>query len=158
MACFNMLPHRHFNLKQLRIYKPAPRSPGSFFGDNNNYIPCICTAFFICRSQETSSKQAAIITSHYYQQRKWGAGKVNIFFCPKVRVSWGGWQELGTPWDLIQRRSHSYLPTLLNGLAWGCPKPNAEETAGKFWVNYSCFISLFFVFFKKKHFMGTSFF
>lgn len=38
--------------------------------------------------------------------------------CPKVGVRWGGWQQLGALWDLIQRRSHSCWPTLSNGLAW----------------------------------------
>lgn len=43
-------------------------------------------------------------------------GKHHVY--PKLRVRWGGWQQLGALWDHIQRRSHSCWPTLWRGLAW----------------------------------------
>lgn len=64
--------------------------------------------------------------------------------CPKLGVRWGGWQELGAPWDLIPKTSHSYWPSLPKGLAWDCPKPNGEQMAGEVLDELLLLCSLFF--------------
>lgn len=114
VACLALLPHHHSDLNQLWIYKSALRSAGSCFGDNNNYIPCICTVFFTCRSQETSSKQAAVIAFPLLAAGKMRCREGKHQVCPKLGVRWGRWQQLGILWDLIQRRSHNCWPTAQN--------------------------------------------
>lgn len=151
VACLALLPHHHFDLNQLWIYKSALRSAGSFFGDNNNYIPCICTVFFTCRSQETSSKQAA---SHCFPLLAAGKmrcreGKHQV--CLKLGVRWEGWQQLGALWDLIQRRSHSCWPTLFKWIRMDCSKSNGEKPNGKSWINCFSFVLYLFLFSSKRN-------
>lgn len=71
--------------------------------------------------------------------------------CPKLGVRWGGWQQLGALWDLIQRRSHSCWPTLSSGLAWISQKSNDEETNGKVWINCFSFVLYLFLFSSKRN-------
>jgi len=139
-ACLNTLTHHPFNLNQSGIYTPVVRSPGSFFSDNNNYCSCIYPAFFVCRSQDASSKQAAIITAHHYQQRKWGAGEVNTLL---VTESASGEGMVGTRSPVVPIR-RAIAIARDHGWAGDWPKPDGEETVGKFWL-YTFALTFIFV-------------
>lgn len=115
MACLNTLLYHLFDLNQSRTYKPALRWPGSLFFDNNNYVPCIYTELFVCRSQDASSKQAAITTAHHYQQRKWGAGEGNTLFVPN-QTSGDAVAGNTSLVVLIERTNPSFWPWISMGL------------------------------------------
>lgn len=71
--------------------------------------------------------------------------------CPKLGVRWGGWQQLGALWDLIQRRNHSCWPTLFNWISMACSKSNGEKTNGKSWINCFSFVLYLFLFSSKRN-------